>query len=176
MSNPHAFVELFANPTDLEDWIADLCGRKIARPQIGPAFPALTATQSADDWLVEQFYALSDMPGARDRLRQAIVTLIATHGGRDASPNLRDQIVGTLLHVAGSLNFIEIARHLVDWSRRPCRAEALASDSTAMAILFSSTRARQSSTRVRVLCCATTIQLGSIYHLIFFFLAPIRSI
>jgi hypothetical protein len=119
MSNAHAFFELFANPTDLEDWIAALCGREVVKPQIGPAFPALSAAQSADDWLVEQFYALSDVPGARDRLRHAIITLIATHGGRDASPDLRDQIVGTLLHVAGTLNFIEVSRHLVDWARQP---------------------------------------------------------
>jgi len=119
MSNAHPFVELFANPTDLEDWIAALCGRQAVKPQIGPAFPALSAAQSADDWLVEQFYALSDVPGARDKLRQAIVTLIATNGGRDASPELSDQIVGTLLHVAGGLNFIEVSRHLVEWARQP---------------------------------------------------------
>ncbi len=119
MSNPHAFVELFHTPTDLEDWIATFCARQVAKPPIGPPFPSLVAGQSTADWLIEQFHLLSTSAGERDRLRGVIVRLIVTHGGRTASAGTSDQIVGTLLEVAGPLEFVEISPNLADWVRKP---------------------------------------------------------
>src|SRR4051794_29301359 len=94
------FGSLLENATQLEDWLAAFCPRHFARPRVGPPFPALGADQTPADWLVEQFERLEDTPGARDRLRNAVVTLISADGGRETSPELRDQIVGVLLHVA----------------------------------------------------------------------------
>jgi hypothetical protein len=118
MSIPHDFVTLLDRPTDMEEWIAAFCARRAAKPPVEPPFPALVARQSAADWLIEQFDLLSTLPGARDRLREVIVRLIITHGGRRASLETSDQIVGTLLEVAGTLQFAEIAPSLAKWARQ----------------------------------------------------------
>ncbi|MDP9192259.1 MAG: hypothetical protein M3P06_11220 [Acidobacteriota bacterium] len=115
---PYAFGELFSRPTDLEDWIGDFCALR-ERPRIaGPSFPALTAELSHADWVIKQFVLLGSTPGARDSLRQAIAYLIATLGGREPSAEARDQIVGTLLDVAGRLEFVEVTSYLRHWARQ----------------------------------------------------------
>jgi hypothetical protein len=116
---PHKFVHLFDTPTDLEDWIADFCARKIAQPRIGPPFPALGAGETPVDWFIVQFDRLGAEAGKRDQLRTVIVRLIATYGGRDQPRQERNQIVGTLLNVARELKFTELAPHLRDWIRKP---------------------------------------------------------
>jgi hypothetical protein len=114
MKSPsHPFLDLPL--TDRAAWVSAFAARKVATPLVGPPFPSLITGQTPSDWLIDHFQRLSLSPGARDRMRETVVSLIGEHGG--PSPVDRDQVVGAMLAVASHLNFREILVHLASWVR-----------------------------------------------------------